>query len=49
MVKYIFDPESPIVVLTSTLEGTYGVKKKVDMALDTAATYDFKKGILEIY
>ena len=34
-----FDPESSVIVITPTLIGTNGKKKKIDMALDTGATY----------
>ena len=37
--KLNFDPESPVIVITSTLTGINGKKKKIDMALDTGATY----------
>lgn len=34
-----FDPKSSIIVITPTLVGINGKKKKIDMALDTGATY----------
>ena len=34
-----FDPKSSIIVITPTLVGINGRKKKIDMALDTGATY----------
>jgi clan AA aspartic protease (TIGR02281 family) len=37
--KLRFDPESPIIVVTPTLIGTNDRRKKIDMALDTGATY----------
>jgi predicted aspartyl protease len=37
--KYKFDPEEPVIVLTVTLRSEYGEKKKIEMALDTGATY----------
>lgn len=36
--KLRFDPESPIIVVTPTIIGING-RRKVDMALDTGATY----------
>ncbi|MDI6892947.1 MAG: retropepsin-like aspartic protease [Actinomycetota bacterium] len=39
MVRHQFDPKAPVIVLSPTLEGDSGVKKKVSMALDTGATY----------
>ena len=38
MVKHKIDPEAPVIVLSVTLEGG-GVEKKIEMALDTGATY----------
>ena len=37
--KLNFDPESSIIVITPTLVGINGKRKKIDMALDTGATY----------
>ena len=37
--KLNFDPESSIIVITPTLIGINGRRKKIDMALDTGATY----------
>lgn len=37
--EYKFDPEEPVIVLTVTLKSEYGEKKKIEMALDTGATY----------
>ena len=34
-----FDPKSSIIVITPTLIGIDGRRKKIDMALDTGATY----------
>jgi clan AA aspartic protease (TIGR02281 family) len=34
-----FDPKSSIIVITPTLVGINGKRKKIDMALDTGATY----------
>ena len=36
--KLRFDPESPTIVVTPTIIGING-RRKVDMALDTGATY----------
>lgn len=36
--RYRIDPDAPIIVLSITLEGE-GIEKKIDMALDTGATY----------
>jgi len=38
MVKHKIDPEAPVIVLSVTLAGG-GVEKKIEMALDTGATY----------
>jgi len=37
--KLNFDPESSVIVITPTFIGTNDKKKKIDMALDTGATY----------
>ena len=37
--ELIFDPKSSIIVITPTLVGINGRKKKIDMALDAGATY----------
>ena len=34
-----FDPESSVIVITPTLIGINGKKKKIGMVLDTGATY----------
>jgi len=39
MVRHQFDPKAPAIVLSLTLEGDSGIKKKISMALDTGATY----------
>jgi len=37
--KHYFDPDSSVIVITPTIIGKDGVKKKIDMVLDTGATY----------
>jgi len=37
--KITFDPHSPIIVITPAFIGVNDKKKKIDMALDTGATY----------
>ncbi|GCC11558.1 retroviral aspartyl protease [archaeon] len=37
--RFRFDQEVPVIVVTPTLTGINGKRKKVDMALDTGATY----------
>lgn len=39
LVEFRFDPDAPVIVLTPTITGRNGVKKKISMALDTGATY----------
>ena len=36
--RYKIDPDAPVIVLCTTLEGE-DIDKKIDMALDTGATY----------
>ncbi|MDI6917515.1 MAG: retropepsin-like aspartic protease [Thermoplasmatales archaeon] len=36
--RYKFDPEAPVIVLNVTLGGE-DIKKKIEMAIDTGATY----------
>ncbi len=36
--RYKIDPDAPVIVLSTTLEGE-DIDKKIDMALDTGATY----------
>ena len=36
--RYKIDPDAPVIVLSTTLEGE-DIEKKIDMALDTGATY----------
>ena len=38
MVKYRFDPDAPVIVLSVTIEGDT-IEKKIELALDTGATY----------
>jgi len=37
--KLTFDPHSPVIVITSTFIGVNDKRKKINMALDTGATY----------
>lgn len=37
--KHYFDPDSSVIVITPMIIGENGVKKKIDMVLDTGATY----------
>jgi predicted aspartyl protease len=39
MGKITFDPQSPVIVVDITLEGERGIKRRIRVALDTAATY----------
>lgn len=39
MAEYQFDPKTPAIVVSPTLEGKNGVRKKVNMVFDTGATY----------
>jgi len=39
MSKTSFDPQSPIIEATITLEGEGGTKRRIRVALDTGATY----------
>lgn len=39
MVRFFFDPQTPVIVLVLTLEGRSRIKRKIDVALDTGATY----------
>ena len=37
--RYRFDPDAPAIIVAPTLIGKNGKRIKIDMALDTGATY----------